>query len=634
MSRHRIANRAKATRARAAYRRRRISLHESVVTGWLGAGVLTLGMGAAVLAGGSGVAYADGSNDAATTNAAADSDDAADAPRSKASNARSAGSARAVSHTNSSVRRGSDGASRPDSSTPTGGVVRSAAAVNTSRHLVVPSAGADTDSAAPSAVASTIRPPLNRSAPEATRQTATVTPVAAAAAIRQSPVQQVVGVVVNALVALGGMDPVTPEPARGNLWQLGLYSVARWLADTANPGGIPKVQTTSIGAPDPETGVVAGRVLFTTASGAPVTYRVSTDPTQGTATINPDGSYSYTPLQSTRLGAPEGGAPVTMALTVYNGVQKSTTNFKFNINPWNFIKVTIPVGDYPTGLALSPTGDKLVVLTPGSDAISVISTATNQVINNIGGLRPYSGAFTPDGSAVYVFSSDGSVSSVSRVSLLNNAVIDTDFTSNTAGFVAIGPANTPAAGRLYVSGEGEVSLIATNTNTVLPGTISVGQGPLDLAVSSDGQRVFVANALDKTVSVINTATNTVIATVPIADPSSLGVTTVAVTPDGELVYVVGVTSNNVWVIDTATNTVSAPISVSNGPIGRVAVSPDGSVVYVTNLGSNTVSAISTVTNTVIKTISVGNGPIGVAVSSSRLYVTNSGDDTVTVVGAI
>lgn len=632
MSRHRIANRAKATRARAAYRRRRITLHESVITGWLGAGVLTLGMGAAVLAGGSGVAYADGSNDAATTNAAADSDDAADAPRSKASNARSAGSARAVSHTNSSGRRGSDGASRPHVSTPTGGVVRSAAAVNTSRHPLVPSAGADTDSAAPSAVASTIRPSLNRSAPVVIRQTAAATPVAAAA-IRQSPVQQVVGVVVNALVALGGMDPVTPEPARGNLWQQGLYSVARWLANTANPGGIPKVQTTSIGAPDPETGVVAGRVLFTTASGAPVTYRVSTDPTQGTATINPDGSYSYTPLQSTRLGAPEGGAPVTMALTVYNGVQKSSTNFKFNINPWNFIKVTIPVGDYPAGLALSPAGDKLVVLTPGSGAISVISTATNQVINNIGGLGPYSGAFTPDGSAVYVFSSDGSVSSVSRVSLLNNAVINTDFASNTAGFVAIGPANTPAAGRLYVTGEGGVSLIATNTNTVLPGTISVGQGPLGLAVSSDGQRVFVANALDKTVSVINTATNTVIATVPIADPSSLGVTTVAVTPDGELVYVVGVTSNNVWVIDTATNTVSAPISVGNGTIGGVAVSPDGSVVYVTNSGSNTVSAISTVTNTVIKTISVGNGPIGVAVSSSRLYVTNSGDDTVTVVGA-
>jgi YVTN family beta-propeller protein len=46
------------------------------------------------------------------------------------------------------------------------------------------------------------------------------------------------------------------------------------------------------------------------------------------------------------------------------------------------------------------------------------------------------------------------------------------------------------------------------------------------------------------------------------------------------------------VIDTATNTVSATITVGTFPTG-VAVSPNSTRVYVTNFGDNTVSVIST-----------------------------------------
>jgi YVTN family beta-propeller protein len=83
-----------------------------------------------------------------------------------------------------------------------------------------------------------------------------------------------------------------------------------------------------------------------------------------------------------------------------------------------------------------------------------------------------------------------------------------------------------------------------------------------------------------------------------------------VTPDGSKVYVANSGSFNpstVSVIDTATNTVSATVPVGNGPVG-VAVKPDGSKVYVANEGANTVSVLDTATNTVIATIPVGNGP--------------------------
>ena len=74
-------------------------------------------------------------------------------------------------------------------------------------------------------------------------------------------------------------------------------------------------------------------------------------------------------------------------------------------------------------------------------------------------------------------------------------------------------------------------------------------------------------------------------------------------------YITNLGSNTVSVIDTATNTVSpTTIPVGTGPFG-VAVTPDGSKVFVANSGSNTVSVIDTATNMVTATIPVGSGPI-------------------------
>jgi YVTN family beta-propeller protein len=107
------------------------------------------------------------------------------------------------------------------------------------------------------------------------------------------------------------------------------------------------------------------------------------------------------------------------------------------------------------------------------------------------------------------------------------------------------------------------------------------------------------------VSVIDTATDTVTATIPVAGHTD----EVAVSPDGSKVYATNVSSNNVSVIDAATNTVTATIPVGIAPIG-VAVTPDGSKVYVVNNTSQTVSVIDTATNTVIgPPIPVGASPI-------------------------
>ena len=67
-------------------------------------------------------------------------------------------------------------------------------------------------------------------------------------------------------------------------------------------------------------------------------------------------------------------------------------------------------------------------------------------------------------------------------------------------------------------------------------------------------------------------------------------------------------------IDTATNTVIATIPVGETPI-LVAFTLGGTRAYVTNFGSNTVSVINTATNTVEATLGVGDAPSHVAIAN-------------------
>ena len=72
-------------------------------------------------------------------------------------------------------------------------------------------------------------------------------------------------------------------------------------------------------------------------------------------------------------------------------------------------------------------------------------------------------------------------------------------------------------------------------------------------------------------------------------------------------------SKSVSVIDTASNTVAAEVTVESDPLG-VAITPDGTRAYVTNKSADAVSVIDTSTNTVLTTVPLGGPPWGVAIT--------------------
>lgn len=177
-------------------------------------------------------------------------------------------------------------------------------------------------------------------------------------------------------------------------------------------------------------------------------------------------------------------------------------------------------------------------------------------------------------------------------------------------------------------GDATVTVVDTATNAVVA-TVAVGNQPLAAAVRPAGDRAYVTNQVPAgTVSVIDTAINGVVATVTVgARPSGA-----AVKSPGDRVYVTNRDDKNVSVIDTTTNTVVATIPVGNNPLG-IAIDPAGTPAYVVNNGDNNVSVIDTTTNAVVATIPVGNDPSHVTVGPNgrRAYVSNNSNASVTVI---
>lgn len=155
---------------------------------------------------------------------------------------------------------------------------------------------------------------------------------------------------------------------------------------------------------------------------------------------------------------------------------------------------------------------------------------------------------------------------------------------------------------------------------------------------------YVTNVSTGTVTVIDTATETVVTTIPVGHP----LYGVGVSPDGETVWVADIVAG-LRAIDARTTTIRttipAPLLAGLGTGARpvapeipihefaVAVHPDGATVWVSDWSTNGVHVVDTTTATITASVPVGKQPIGLAFdpSGARLYVCNSADATVSVI---
>jgi len=334
--------------------------------------------------------------------------------------------------------------------------------------------------------------------------------------------------------------------------------------------------------------------------------------------------------------------PLVIALFVL-GIVPSTLTTGFAQLPSNTVVATIPVGTTPQWCGVSPDSGTVYVVNEGG-TVSVINAATNTVTFtiSIGGLT-YDGGLAPDGKTLYVV--NGADHTVSVIATATNTITDTVKVGKSAARLAVSPdGKTLYVGRDYGgthNGLGFIKIIDTATNAIT-GTINLGRFDLlNLFFTPDGSSAYVSGANEyakrqfpQKLVQIDSASQTIVGTTalkPVVDYA--GYAYMAITPDGKKLYVERI--NAIAVIDTSDKKVRKTVPLP-GSATIPAVTPDGKYIYVPiySTSPGMVVMIGTVSGQIVgEPITVGNVPASVTIAPNAnfAYVTNSQDNTVTVI---
>mgnify|MGYP001810588087 CR=1 FL=1 len=212
-----------------------------------------------------------------------------------------------------------------------------------------------------------------------------------------------------------------------------------------------------------------------------------------------------------------------------------------------------------------------------------------------------------------------------------NAATHTITDSIYIGHMVEWTAVSPDGSKVYFVGADTVTVVNTASKSIIA-KIPVGYDASGIVVSPDGSKVYVSNTLDYSVSVINTTTNSVDATIPLGGGSPFDL---AITPDGSKVYVASTNMNNtVTVLNTINNSVITTLTVGYIP-EFLCISPDGSKVYVANAGEESIYIINTSTNIVSDSFTVSGNPSAIEISNdgAKLYIAFTNDAFVKVYNA-
>jgi YVTN family beta-propeller protein len=162
----------------------------------------------------------------------------------------------------------------------------------------------------------------------------------------------------------------------------------------------------------------------------------------------------------------------------------------------------------------------------------------------------------------------------------------------------------PPPGRLRSRGRPPRPQAADWNETVVP----VGRGSEGFDVSPDGKEIWVGNAQDGTISVIDVAAKRVVQTI---DANFRGANRLKFTPDGKRVFVSSLGNADVLVYDAGTRQVVKRIKVGRGAAG-ILMQPDGARAYVSCSPDDYVVVIGLKTLDVTGQIHAGAQPDGLA----------------------
>jgi YVTN family beta-propeller protein len=191
-------------------------------------------------------------------------------------------------------------------------------------------------------------------------------------------------------------------------------------------------------------------------------------------------------------------------------------------------RIKVPNG--PGMVQFLPNNKLAFVVSSFTPEVVVIDVASQKIIKSIPVVSPFSPflQFTPDLKEMWMTHKDvGKVTRIDTTTFAVRQVIDTGLVTNHLGF-----ARTPRGVLAYVSigGEDVVKVYSTGPKAELVDTIPTGALPHGVWPSGDGTRMYVGLENGDAVDVIDTASDKVIARVPVGQaPQALAYLPGAVT---------------------------------------------------------------------------------------------------------
>jgi YVTN family beta-propeller protein len=281
---------------------------------------------------------------------------------------------------------------------------------------------------------------------------------------------------------------------------------------------------------------------------------------------------------------------------------------------------SISVGQAPNCIVVDAALNRIYVANARGGNISVIDGATDRVVETLPGEEhPYAIGFNAALHRVYVTNTysnnvttiDSTTNSVQQVPVGSKDYVETDARRRRAFFIsyedpaltmldasnaihredldlshAWGLAVDEQRGIVYVTEIGRNLLLAYHEEGGKTDKVPTGPMPDAVAIDETANRIYVANYVGDSVTVIDGATMKPIATVATGHhPQALAV-------DGERhrIFVANTHSNNATVIDGATNRALGTIPAGTNPYA-VDVDPDNGDAYVANYGSHPVTKL-------------------------------------------
>jgi PQQ-dependent catabolism-associated beta-propeller protein len=178
-----------------------------------------------------------------------------------------------------------------------------------------------------------------------------------------------------------------------------------------------------------------------------------------------------------------------------------------------------PTGPEPEGVLATGDGERVYVASEIANLVHVIDVAARKVVKDVPvGTRPRRFALTPDGKELWVSAElSGQIDIIDTAKLVSGGRVEFQIKAIHRDLITpVDLVMTKDGKRAYVAlgRANHVAVVDVKSRTVLD-YILVGKRPWGLRLTADEQRLWVANGLSDDVSIIDTKSGKVIISVPV-----------------------------------------------------------------------------------------------------------------------